>query len=55
MHEIFFNKKIKSNLKYFGYIVFFAISMSINMFITGGRAGQVMFFAVLGYINFSVF
>lgn len=34
---------------------FFLFSMSINMFITGGRAGQVMFFAVLVIIIFQFF
>ncbi len=34
---------------------FFAISMSINMFITGGRAGQVMYFAMLTIIIFQFF
>ena len=45
LHEIFFNKKIKSFV--FSLYSFFAISMIINMFITGGRAGQVAFFAML--------
>jgi len=35
-----------STLKKFTY-GFFIITMSINMFITGGRAGQVMYFAML--------
>jgi O-antigen ligase len=52
-HEIFFNKKI-TNLVFFSYS-FFAISMTINMFITGGRAGQVMFFAMLIIIIFQFF
>ena len=53
LHEIFFNNKLKK-----GYIFlysFFAISMSFNMFITGGRAGQVMFFAMLSIIIFQYF
>ncbi|MDB2670802.1 O-antigen ligase family protein [Candidatus Pseudothioglobus singularis] len=45
LHEIFFNKII-TNLV-FALYSFFAISMTINMFITGGRAGQVAFFAML--------
>jgi O-antigen ligase len=45
LHEIFFNKKI-TNLV-FALYSFFAISMTINMFITGGRAGQVMYFVML--------
>ena len=53
LHEIFFNKKI-TNLV-FSLYSFFAISMSINMFITGGRAGQVMYFAMLTIIVFQFF
>ena len=53
LHEIFFNKKI-TNLV-FSLYSFFAISMSINMFITGGRAGQVMYFAMLVIIVFQFF
>jgi O-antigen ligase len=53
LHEIFFNKKI-TNLV-FAFYSFFAISMSINMFITGGRAGQVMYFAMLAIIIFQFF
>ena len=53
LHEIFFNKKI-TNLV-FSLYSFFAISMSVNMFITGGRAGQVMYFAMLTIIIFQFF
>jgi O-antigen ligase len=53
LHEIFFNKKI-TNLVFFLYS-FFVISMTFNMFITGGRAGQVMFFAMLAIIVFQFF
>jgi O-antigen ligase len=53
LHEIFFNKKI-SNLLFFFYS-FFSISMTINMFITGGRAGQVGFFVMLSVLIFQVF
>ncbi len=53
LHEIFFNEKI-TNLV-FALYSFFAISMIINMFITGGRAGQVMFFAMLAIIIFQFF
>ena len=45
LHEIFFNKKITNFV--FSLYSFFAISMIFNMFITGGRAGQVAFFAML--------
>ena len=48
LHEILFNKKL-SNLA-FSLHSFFALSMSINMFITGGRAGQIVFFVML-YCN----
>jgi len=34
---------------------FFIITMSINMFITGGRAGQVMYFAMLVVLTFQYF
>jgi O-antigen ligase len=53
LHEIFFNKKINNFV--FGLYVFFTISSSINMFITGGRAGQVMYFAMLTIIIFQFF
>jgi O-antigen ligase len=53
LHEIFFNKK-NTNLE-FSLYSFFAISMSINMFITGGRAGQVAFFVMLSIIIFQIF
>jgi O-antigen ligase len=53
LHEIFFNKKL-SNIV-FSLYSFFALSMSINMFITGGRAGQVVFFVMLVIIVFQIF
>jgi O-antigen ligase len=52
LHEIFFNKKI-TNLV-FSFYSFFAISMTINMFITGGRAGQVIFFVMLSILIFQI-
>jgi O-antigen ligase len=52
LHEIFFNKKI-TNLM-FSLYSFFAISMTINMFITGGRAGQVAFFVILSILIFQI-
>jgi len=52
LHEVFFNKKL-TNFVYSLY-VFFAISMTINMFITGGRAGQVVFFVMLAILIFQV-
>jgi O-antigen ligase len=53
LHEIFFNKKL-SNIS-FSFYGFFAISMCINMFITGGRAGQVAFFVILAILIFQIF
>jgi len=52
-HEIFFNKAL-NKLQFFFYS-FFAISMSINMFITGGRAGQVVFFWLIAILIFQFF
>ena len=52
-HEIFFNKKL-GKLKFF-WFSFFALTMTFNMFITGGRAGQVMFFAMLSILIFQFF
>ena len=52
LHEIFFNKKMTNFV--FSLYCFFAISMSVNMFITGGRAGQVGFFAMLIVLIFQV-
>jgi len=53
LHEIFFKKKL-TNLV-FSFYSFFAISMTINMFITGGRAGQVAFFVMLSILIFQIF
>jgi O-antigen ligase len=52
LYEIFFNKRLSNLL--FSFYCFFAISMSINMFITGGRAGQVSFFVMLVILIFQV-
>jgi len=53
LHEVFFNNKLeKLQLAMYS---FFAITMSFNMFITGGRAGQVMFFAMLTILIFQYF
>jgi O-antigen ligase len=53
LHEIMFNKKIK------GLILFlyssFSLVMTVNMFITGGRAGQAMFFLVVILLVFQFF
>ena len=53
LFEIFFNKKI-TNFKFSLYI-FFELSMSVNMFITGGRAGQVVFFIILAVLIIQIF
>jgi O-antigen ligase len=53
LHQIFFNFKLKK-IEICLYS-FFSISMTFNMFITGGRAGQVMFFAVLAILIFQYF
>ena len=52
-HEIIFNKEI-SRILLFSYI-FFLVIMIFNMFITGGRAGQVMFFTVIVVLCFQYF
>jgi len=57
IYLIYYNLFIKTNLsalKFFAYS-FFAISMTINMFITGGRAGQVMYFVMLAILIFQFF
>jgi len=53
LHEIFFNKEL-SKFKFF-WFSFFALTMTFNMFITVGRAGQVMFFAMLAILIFQIF
>jgi len=53
LHQLFFNKKITNAM--FALYSFFAISMSINMFITGGRAGHVAFFSMLAILIFQIF
>ena len=52
-HEVFLNKDL-GKFKFFAYS-FFATTMTINMFITGGRSGQVMFFAMLAILIFQFF
>jgi O-antigen ligase len=53
LHQLFFNKKLSNLL--FSFYGFFAVAMSINMFITGGRAGQVGFFIMLSILVFQFF
>ena len=51
--ELLLNKSLNTISKYF--YAFFALTMSINMFITGGRAGQVMFFAMITILIFQYY
>jgi O-antigen ligase len=52
-HEFFFNKSLsKFNFWLYSFLM---VSMSINMFITGGRAGQVAFFLMLTILIFQFF
>jgi len=53
LHEVLINKKL-SKVELFCYS-FFSIGMTINMFITGGRAGHVIFFVMIGILIFQVF
>ena len=53
LHEVFFNKNLSNLL--FSFYTFFSISMIINMFITGGRAGQVAFFVLIVILIFQIF
>jgi len=52
LHEIFLNKKLTHLV--FSLYSFFAICMIINMFITGGRGGQVAFFVMLLILIFQI-
>jgi O-antigen ligase len=52
-HEVVFNKKLKDVQRYmYG---FFALTITVNMFITGGRAGQVAFFIIASILIFQVY
>ena len=53
LHQLFFNKNLTKPIFFIGS--FFAMVMIFNMFITGGRAGQVMFFAMLAILSFQYF
>jgi len=53
LHEVFFNDDMKGMVR-FTY-AFFAVTMSVNMFITGGRAGQVAFFVMVVLLFFQHF
>jgi len=53
LHELLINKGLNM-LRRYAYVIF-AITMSVNMFITGGRAGHVMYFSVLVIVIFQYF
>ena len=53
LHKILISKGL-GKFQLFLYS-FFAISMSINMFITGGRAGQIMYLAMISILIFQFF
>ena len=53
LNKLLFERPMSSGLR--TTLTFFAISMTFNMFITGGRAGQVMFFASLAVLTFQFF
>jgi O-antigen ligase len=52
-HELLFKENITKFLRFL--YTFFLISMTFNMFITGGRAGQVMFFVGIIILTFQFF
>lgn len=52
-HQLIFNRhKTKLGLLFYS---FFLATMTVNMFITGGRAGQVMFFVLITILIFQFF
>jgi len=53
LHELLISKGINT-LRRYAYVIF-AITMSVNMFITGGRAGHVMYFSMLVIVIFQYF
>ena len=53
LNKLLFERPMSFRLR--TILTFFAISMTFNMFITGGRAGQVMFFASLAVLTFQFF
>ena len=53
IYELFFNKKLSQLMFFLNGL--FAISMIFNMFITGGRAGQIAFFAMISILIFQFF
>ena len=53
LHQLIFERGMSKILR--TILTFFVISMIFNMFITAGRAGQVMFFASLAVLIFQFF
>ena len=53
LHQLLFKESLSRSMR--TIYTFFALSMTFNMFITGGRAGQIMFFASLGVLIFQYF
>lgn len=53
LHSLLFSKELSKKKQAF-YILFFS-TMSINMFLTGGRAGQVMYLAMIVLILLQYF
>ena len=53
LNKIFSKEKLKQSE--LALYTFFMITMCVNMFITGGRAGQVMFFAAIVIVMFQYF
>jgi O-antigen ligase len=53
IEKILFDKKL--SLLFRTFFIFFALMIAVNMFVTGGRAGQVMFFVSLIVISFQYF
>jgi len=53
LHKVFFNKKLTKLM--FSFYSLFGLTMTFNMFITGGRAGQVSFFVMLSILIFQFF
>ena len=53
LHSLLFSKEASKQQKVF-YAIFFS-TMTINMFLTGGRAGQVMYLAMLILISLQYF
>ena len=53
LYYIIFDKKVEKKQKIIYSL--FVLSMSINMFITGGRAGQIMYFTMIIILVFQYF